>query len=1122
MRNKIKQALTGVVFALLSSVSVPSYGIMANPKAVMVKQPDGSCLMVRIHGDESHHFVTTLDGYRVARDSKGFYKYVTFDKVSNKLTLLDLTAHNLDQRSSVENSRLLSIQKASALDAEWRLQNKVEQKRVGKTLDASVLNPSGKGSWSGKRFVKALAGEPNESQYLCILVNFADCRMKFKNENFDNFLNQRNYDGTGSVKDYFRDNSNGKFVPNFVTVGPYTLSKAQSAYANNDYETGSDIDPRSMVIEAVNLAKEKNPALDFRLFDNDGDGFMDNVYVIYAGYSEASTGEAGDMWPHSWTLGDQDVVIDGITIHNYSCSQELVGSPATYPTPAMDGIGTFTHEFGHILGLKDMYDTDDYYNGYGVDPGDYSLYASGSYNNDSRTPAALWAFERLQMGWMEIGKDIKELKAGEDVTQANSGTGFTARYINCQPGRSEGSGYEWFILENRQYTGWDAYIPGHGLLIYHYDYTKDSQDQWWSVNGPNNNARHRCLYIKAADGIDDANSRSGDTYPGTSANTSFTDFSTPNALNWSGNPTNVPITNILERDGVVYYQAAGGSSTWNVINTGTPTGIRNDQAHFSASVVQKVGTVSEIGFCWEEGMKEPTVASSHKSVAVSDTPEAVVSGLKAGTQYTVKAYMKMNSGTVVYGSPINFKTEYPTAYAPFKTNFTSWTNGKIDGWEIIDRNGDGTTWLYDKLSKSICYQFDYWNNADDWLIGKRRYHVPENGVLYIQRGVNEEQYIEGLEVYVSTKSSNIEDFYLHKPFTIADNFGQWVYEEVDLSMYAGQDIYIALRCNSERMQGLLRLLEVRLEQKLDTPAISYFGVGESKDQLRIEWNAVQGASQYYLYLGRVTENPYNVVTFTPISFYEDFSQNVDLGTGHIFFKGNGYVELKAVEEAYTDLKFMLYPTGPVGVSYLEIEGSVDGNTWMPICPRVAVSAYDSEGIECNYVDYVKGRGFRKLRFRFTDNGRLAHIRYLTVGYLDGFYWDQLAAGSVKDTKMVVNAKTTGEFTKGKYVAWVASGTSDGLFFDESESRYYEPKTMANDATAIEDIIEGTDIRLMLDGSRLQVTGIEDGTPVQLFTASGMAIGHCVSNGVGATLPVEGIHGFVVVKIGNITRKINIR
>lgn len=1055
MTMNIRQTLGSFVFAMAALCgTLPAFAIKANPKAIAVRQPDGTTIMVKVHGDENHHYTATLDGYRIEADSKGYYRYVEFDSKSNKMRMTDLRVHDVGRRTAEESSRVSKMKKANVIDAEWRMSHVVSNKTIAKPLSPSVINPSAM-TWNPSMFNRGqrrIGAEPNESQYLCILVNFADNKMKFKNENFDRFLNAKGYDGYGSVKDYFRDNSGGKFVPNFHTVGPYTLPLPQSAYANNDYETGSDIDPRQMVLDALQLVREKNPDLDFKQFDNDFDGIMDNCYIIYAGYSEASTGNAADMWPHSWSLGDKKVEYDGITVNNYSCSQELVGSPEANPTPEMDGIGTFTHEFGHVLGLKDMYDTNDYYDGYGVDPGAYSLYASGSYNNKSRTPAALWAFERLQMGWIKEGEDIKELKAGEDVTQVNSAESFTARYINCQPNRTQGTGYEWFILENRQFTGWDEFIPGHGLLIYHYDYTMEKVADFWNYNGPNNNARHRCLYIKPADGIDDDNTRSGDTYPGSSSNTMFTDFSTPNALNWAGDPTNVPITNIQERDGVIYYQAAGGATVWNAIVTLPPSGILDSQITVFGSVTSTKTEVVEVGFCWNEGMKEPSINDNHQEVSVTDNPTMTITGLNAGTAYTYKAYMILADGSVVYGSPMNTKTEYPMAIAPFKEDFSSWTNDKIDGWEIVDNNSDGITWVYDKQSKAICYQFDYWNNADDWLIGKRRYHIPNDGCLYIKRGINEEQYMEGLEVYVSTKSSNLKDFYLHKQFSFADKFGMEVYEEVDLSMYAGQDIYIALRCNSERSQGLLRLWDVRLESKLKTPQITYFDDGDEEDQLKITWTPIENAAQYYLYLGKITDEPYTMVEFTTMDYYDASTNNVEFGTGHVFFKGTGFVELRTIDSGYEDLKFMLYPTGPVGTSFLEVEGTVDGKNWTPVCPRIAISSYNSEGIECNYVDYVKGKRFIKIRFRFTDNGRLCHLRYLTVGYNDGFYWNQLAAGSVKDTQMIVKAKTAGEFKNGKFVTWVASGTADNLFFDQSENCYLtKTASVKPNYTAIESV-----------------------------------------------------------------------
>lgn len=1052
----IKNTLGALLLSLAAMAPLSVYGIKANPRAVSITQPDGKVITVKIHGDENHHYVATTDGFRIAKDTDGFYKYLTLNATKDRFVLSSQRVAEVGERNTVETAFVRALGEPNARRQQFERTTTFKQPAM--TLSPSVINPSANGGLARAKSPARANAEANESQYLVVLVNFANCRMRFHNEDFDNFLNQKNYDGFGSVKDYFRDNSNRKFVPNFTTLGPYTLSQPQSYYADNDYDTGSDQNPRAMVAEAVKLAKENNPEIDFSQFDNDGDGYMDNVYVIYAGYSEASTGNEADMWPHSWTMGDDTFEVDGITVKNYSCSQELVGAPGAPVNPSMDGIGTFTHEFGHVLGLRDMYDTNDYYDGFGIDPGAYSLYASGSYNNESRTPAALWAFERLQMGWMEIGTDVKELKDGEDVMQENSATSFTARYINCQPNRPVSKGYEWFIVENRQLTGWDAYIPNHGMLIYHYDWTEEKQENWKS-NGPNNDARHRCLYIKCADGIDDDNTRSGDTYPGTTANTSFTDTTKPNARNWAGAKTNVPLTNIREADGKIYYQAAGGSSTWNVIVTEPASALHDKDVTLNSTVRNALGTISEMGFCWTEGRTNPTINDSHATVTVADEASLKIENLKEGTEYSYRAYMKMSDATIVYGSPMEFTTEYLTAYAPFNQDFTSWKTGKLEGWQVVDNNGDGTTWVYDKNSGSACYQFDYWNNADDWLISKRRYHIPENGAIFFERGVTEENYIETLEIFVSTKSSNINDFYLHKRFSIADNFGRKVWEEVDLSQYAGQDIYIAFRCTSARSQGLLRIWDLRLAPKLGTPEVTYFGKGDNDDQIKVTWSEVPGAEKYWLFFGKVTEQTFKQTMFCPIDYFANYTQNIEMGTGHVFFMGTGSVEVKEIPSGYEDLRFMIYPTGPVGTSYLDVEGTTDGKNWTPVCPRVIVDKYNTDGIECNFSSYVAGCGYTKFRFKYTDNGRLCHMRYLTLSYYDGYEWEQLANGTVTGTEQVINAKTPGEFNSGKYVCWVAAGDSEGIYFDESPEKFY---TVAGNArpsvTGIESIKAGAEKR----------------------------------------------------------------
>lgn len=1073
--------------------------IRAYPHPITVRQPDGTTITVRIHGDENLHYTTTTDGFMLERDGKGFFRYVDYDMLTGRKALTEQRAHDVTARTAAEMAFTAGLKDARTITSDMRARLNLARKAPARTLNLGEVR---------SRVNRAPRQGGGESQYLVIMVNFADCAFSFTQHDFTTWLNEPGYSengGTGSVKDYYRDNSMGQFVPNFTVVGPYTLSREQAYYAGNDESTGEDANPRDMVREACTLAKQANPALDFSQFDNDGDGYVDNCYVIYAGYSEASTANGDDMWPHSWQMDAEAFTIDGVTIDNYSCSAELVGMPGSPAQPTMDGIGTFTHEFGHILGLKDTYDTDDYTNGYGADMGGYDLYSSGSYNNDSRTPPYLMAFERMQLGWAAEGTDITGLSEAEDVTLESVASN-KARYINARPTLAEGDGLEWFILENRQHEGWDRYIPAHGLLIYHYDYTKAMQDECWSANGPNNNAKHRCIYIKAADGLDDANSRPGDTYPGSSANTEFTDTSVPASLNWNGEPAGVPVTNIMEADGLVKFQVKGGVSAWDVVKTNVPTEVRDTTATFTAIIAGSTQEITEAGFCWSAD-ESPTVDGTHGQAEVSAGGFSLtVSGLQAGSNYSVRAYMRLADGTVAYGSPVPFTTECMTAGAPFVADFTSWTNGQPDCWQIVDRNGDGTTWVLDESANAIVYQFDYWNDADDWLISKRRIHVPDNGALYFTRGISGTTTVEGLEIYVSERSSGIEDFYLYRRMSFADHFDQQHIEEVDLGRYAGKDIYVALRCNSAKLQNNLWLWNIAVMQKLGTPTVTYFGQPE-QDRLRVEWSPVDGARYYYLYFGKETDEDNEVMVFAPMDFYETVTGNVSLGVGSMLFSGNATVELKSLPGGINDCKFIVTTSGPFGTSELTVEGSADGHDWSPIGPKVRLNEYDNEGQECDWLNYVQGQGYTKLRFRFTYGGRNGQVKYLTLGYNDGKVVETLSEGAVYGTSQDIDALTDGEFDTGRYTVWVAAG--DGtLFYDQSPNAYYEKGV----TDGITDAIGSTGITVTSAGGSLALSGLPEGSRVECATAAGVTLYSGVATGSSMTIPARGHSGIVVVSI----------
>ena len=1080
---RIKHALLLLMCALLCPMA--GHAIKAKPGSVALKQPDGTTLVVRLNGDENFHYTTTLDGYLIRKAKDGFFKYVKYDAVSGKQQLTKQRVNNADQRTADERALLATLSPIRKSDL-TKFHTVKTKRQPAQILSRSVVSP---------KLERGVTAE--ESQYLVILVNFKDKEFTFKNDNFDRWLNQKGFadnGGTGSVKDYYRDNSMGQFVPNFKVVGPYTLMHNQDYYAANDEETGEDIDPRSMVMEACLMAKADNPDLNFAQFDNDGDGFMDNIYIIYAGYSEASTGNENDMWPHSWYLGNASFKLDGITLNNYACSAELVGASGKQ----MDGIGTFTHEFGHVLGLKDTYDTDEYIDGYGLDPGAYSLYASGSYNNDSRTPPYLMAFERMQMGWL----NPTPLNGAEDVVLKNIAEN-EARYINAQPHRAPGTGHEWFILENRQQTGWDKYIPAHGLLIYHYDYTDEMVEKYWSVNGPNNNARHRCMYIIPADNVDDTNSRWADTYPGRTGNTAFTDNTTPGALNWAGYPTNTPITNIREEGGIVYFQACGGVERLSVVRTLLPTNLRDTSMELAAIVESTTQGVAEAGFCWALNT-EPTIESEHATVAMADTLRYALNNLRPGSLYNVRSYMKMEDGSIVYGAALPVNTECAMAEAPYIGDFTSWTNGQPDCWKIIDNNCDGTTWVFDDNAGAMLYQFDYWNNADDWLISCRM-KVPENGALYFVRGVVDETTVENLDVYVSTKSRDIQDFHLVKRFSFADNFGQQVAEEVDLKDYAGQEIYVAFVCSSEKLQTNLWLWQVFITEKLPTPTITTFE--KQGDNLHLEWTPVKNALKYYLEFSERTDEVFNNTVFIPESDFVVVDGDAKASTGIVDFWGNGYVETRSYPDGITNCMFILTSSGPLGTSILTIEGTEDGVNWETVGPITKVSEYNSEGTEHYLTAYLNDKCYKRLRLTCQHGGRNIRVRYFTLSYNDGLVENLLAAGTVNGTSINIQPTSQAEFEQGKtYVARVYAG--DGyLFYDASA-----PAVLATTATSLKNVMQNGTLGITTNEGYITLHGLKGTTHITCHSPTGTLLYRTTTEGNACTFRTPGYNGVVIVNV----------
>lgn len=323
---------------------------------------------------------------------------------------------------------------------------------------------------------------------LIILVNFPDRQFKDANDNnlYQRIANEKGFsEGNfkGSMYDYFYDQSGKKLELTFDVVGPVTVEQSASYYGRNDSQ-GNDLHPGEMVIEALKLVDED---VDFTQYDWEGDGEVDQVYVIYAGKGEADGGAGTTIWPHAYTLheaetdmqdGDGPQTLDGVVIDTYACGSELNGSGR------VAGIGTMCHEFSHCLGYPDFYDID-YSGGQGMFMWD--LMDNGSYNDDGYLPAGYTGYERWMAGWSEP-IELTKTKQVDGMLSLQDGGEFYIIYNN-------GCRDEYFILENRQLTGWDAGLPGKGLLIVHVDYDADV----WAANVPNDDPKHQRMTWIAAD-----------------------------------------------------------------------------------------------------------------------------------------------------------------------------------------------------------------------------------------------------------------------------------------------------------------------------------------------------------------------------------------------------------------------------------------------------------------------------------------------------------------------------------------------------------------------------------------------------------------------------------------------
>ena len=504
-----------LIFSVVLFVNKSADAVKAYPYPVQITQPDGTKLTIIQKGDEHVKWAETVDGYSIMRNSKKVFEYATLDS-KNDMVPSGIKAKDENERSSLDNLFLDKTKKGL----------RYSKSQVGMMKSITRMTQ--------KTFPKT-----GSRKLVCILMSFTDVAFTKTKTDFQNLFNQVGYstDGaTGSVKDYYAENSYNQLDLTVTVAGPYNAAHNMAYYGAND-SYGYDVKPDVLVTEAVNAAKDD---INYADFDNDGDGSVDGVYVIYAGYGEEVSGVSTDaIWAHAWQI--TPVTLDGKVVSSYSCSAELRGNSGS----GITRIGVICHEFGHVMGASDFYDTDgtsasNSYEG----TGDWDLMANGSWNNDGATPAHHNPYTKIYVYQWATATTITSASA---ITLNNAEQNSNSFYrINTA------SSNEFFLIENRQQHLFDSSLPFHGMIIYHADGNYINSH----VNSNDiNTYNHQGFYPVCASATTNPGSTiasygnissSGCSYPGFYNKTSFTDYTTPWARSWAGGLTYKAISGISE------------------------------------------------------------------------------------------------------------------------------------------------------------------------------------------------------------------------------------------------------------------------------------------------------------------------------------------------------------------------------------------------------------------------------------------------------------------------------------------------------------------------------------------------------------------------------------------------
>ncbi len=564
--KRLLQNLAGGSFCMLAAAAAmfcaPEAGaVPANRKPFTFVQPDGTELTLSKVGDERGHFTVDKSNRLVCYTPDRGYVYAEIDD-KGAVVPTDIVAQPGMATRAADLSRFDAntlIPMAMELREGKNRVSDVNRKAMATRSNVDCKDPD---------FRMVFTDFPSKGQTrgLVILAEFSDKKFSGDNpkEYFTNLLNKQGFNEggcIGSARDYFIESSKGQYLPDFDVYGPVNVGKPYSYYGENTIY-GDDKHAEDLIVDACKLLDDQ---IDFSDYDYDNDGRVDMVYVFYAGYGEADNPETSTylntIWPHTYDLFKYANItcrLDGKLIDHYACSNELRGLYSDMPSTRV-GIGTFCHEFSHVLGIPDLYTTT--YNS-SYTPYEWTLLDQGSYNADGCVPPVYSSFERFSLGWIKP----RPFGATKQYTIPNLADTNQAYIIYTD------NPTEFFLLENRQQTGWDEHIPGHGMLAWHIDFNQNI----WDMNTVNNTISHQYVDLVEANGITTfpykgqyidynalARQHRGAPFPGTSNVTEFNATRAPKLISWNNKPTIISLADIEEDD--------NGNIVANVTNTENPT-----------------------------------------------------------------------------------------------------------------------------------------------------------------------------------------------------------------------------------------------------------------------------------------------------------------------------------------------------------------------------------------------------------------------------------------------------------------------------------------------------------------------------------------------------------------------